>query len=195
IFDFLHENTVEETLVQAVLQAPIFGTRFRWNATRALALTRVNGAERVPPQIQRARSDDLLAAVFPAQVGCQDNHGGGPIEVPDHPLVNETLRDRLTELMDGEGLADVLRRLRSGEIRFVARETPEPSVLSHEILNANPYAFLDDAPLEERRARDSTARAGLPAEIVERVGGLDPEAIATVVREAQPDVRSADELH
>src|SRR6185503_14656493 len=132
-------NHVDEVLTQAVLQAPMFGTRFRWTATRSLALLRSFGGKRVPPQIQRARSDDLLAAVFPAQVGCQDNHGGGPIEVPDHPLVKETLRDCLTELMDAEGLAEVLRRLSTGEIRFVSAETPEPSVLSHEILNANPY--------------------------------------------------------
>jgi ATP-dependent Lhr-like helicase len=195
ILELLRPDGLREVLEQAALQAPMFGTRFRWNATRSLSLLRFAGGKRVPPALLRMRSDDLLAAVFPAQVACQDNHGGGPIEAPDHPLVNETLRDCLTELMDVEGLANVLRGLASGEIRFVAAETPEPSVLSHEILNANPYAFLDDAPLEERRARMVSVRRGLPVEMVERDGGLDPEAIATVVREAQPEVRSADELH
>ncbi|APR88010.1 Putative ATP-dependent DNA helicase [Minicystis rosea] len=195
ILELLSPDGLREVLEQAALQAPMFGTRFRWNATRSLSLLRFRGGKRVPPALLRMRSDDLLAAVFPQQVGCQDNHGGGPIEAPDHPLVNETLRDCLTELMDAEGLAAVLRRLHTGEIRFVAAETPEPSVLSHEILNANPYAFLDDAPLEERRARMVSVRRGLPAEMVERDGALDPEAIATVVRETQPDVRTADELH
>ena len=195
ILELLHPDGVREVLEQAALQAPMFGTRFRWNATRSLQLLRFHGGKRVPPALLRMRSDDLLAAVFPAQVGCQDNHGGGPIEAPDHPLVNETMRDCLTEVADADGLADVLRRLQSGAIRFVARETPEPSVLSHEILNANPYAFLDDADLDERRARAVAGRRGLPAEIVEREGALDQAAIAAVVQQAQPDVRTADELH
>jgi ATP-dependent Lhr-like helicase len=196
ILELLDPEGLRDVLEQAALQAPMFGTRFRWNATRSLALLRWAGGKRVPPALLRMRSDDLLAAVFPAQTGCQDNHGvGAHIDPPDHPLVNETLRDCLTEVMDAEGLAAVLRRLESGEIRFVARETPEPSVLSHEILNANPYAFLDDAPLEERRARAVSVRRGLPAEVVERVGGLDAQAIAEVVRDAQPEVRIADELH
>jgi ATP-dependent Lhr-like helicase len=195
ILELLQPDGLREVLEQAALQAPIFGTRFRWNATRSLTLLRFRGGKKVPPALLRMRSDDLLASVFPAQVGCQDNHGGGPIEAPDHPLVNETLRDCLVEVMDAEGLAAVLRRLHSGEIRFHAAETPEPSVLSHEILNANPYAFLDDAPLEERRARMVSVRRGLPAELAQREGGLDAEAIATVVREARPEVRDADELH
>jgi ATP-dependent helicase Lhr and Lhr-like helicase len=196
ILDLLRPEGLRQVLEQAALQAPMFGTRFRWNASRSLALLRFQGGRRVPPPLQRMRSDDLLAAVFPAQQGCQDNHAVGEgIELPDHPLVSETIRDCLTELMDVEGLAAVLDKLRSGAIRFVACETTEPSVLSHEILNANPYAFLDDAPLEERRARAVSVRRGLPAEVVERVGGLDPEAIATVVREARPTPRDADELH
>ena len=148
----------------------------------------------MPPYLQRMRSEDLLASVFPAQLGCQDN-AVGPIEIPDHPLVNETLRDCLTEAMDAEGLKHKLEALFSGKIHRVARETPEPSVFSHEILNANPYAYLDDAPLEERRARAVTLRRGLPAELADGVGRLDPEAIAAVIEEARPDLRNADELH
>jgi ATP-dependent Lhr-like helicase len=196
ILELLRPEGLREVLEQAALQAPMFGTRFRWNASRSLALLRFQGGRRVPPPLQRMRSEDLLASVFPAQVACQDNHGVGThVDLPDHPLVGETIRDCLTELMDVEGLARVLTGLRDGTIAFVPCETPEPSVLSHEILNANPYAFLDDAPLEERRARAVSVRRGLPAEIVERVGGLDPEAIATVTAEARPCPRDADELH
>lgn len=196
IFDMLHPDIIGELLEQASLQAPVFRTRWRWNLTRSLALLRFAKGRRVPAPLLRMRADDLLSAVFPEQQGCQDNHGlMATIEVPDHPLVRETVRDCLVEPADAAGLREVLRAMKSGAIEMVARETPEPSVLSHEILNANPYAFLDDAPLEERRARAVTLRRGLPAEIVERIGGLDAEAIRGVVEEAQPDVRNADELH
>jgi ATP-dependent Lhr-like helicase len=196
VFDLVHPDSVRELLVQAALQAPMFGTRFRWNATRFLVLPRRTGDRRVPPPIQRMRSDDLLAAVFPAQQGCQDNHGVGAIvDPPDHPLVSETIRDCLVEVMDADGLSEILHKLRRGEIRKIARETAEPSVFSHEILNANPYAFLDDAPLEERRARAVIVRRGLPAEIAARVGGLDAAAIEATVAEARPEVRDAEELH
>ncbi|HET6280723.1 MAG TPA: DEAD/DEAH box helicase [Polyangia bacterium] len=195
IFQMLRSEDVDELLTQAALQAPMFETRWRWNAMRSLALLRHQGGRRVPPQIQRMRAQDLIAAVFPAQLGCQDNHGGGPIVLPDHPLVNETVRDCLTEAMDAAGLKVVLDDLRAGRIQTIARDLPEPSVFSHEILNANPYAFLDDAPLEERRTRAVAVRRGLPADVADRIGGLDPERIAEVVAEAQPDVRNADELH
>jgi len=194
IFEMVHPSGVEKLLTDAALQAPMFATRWRWNASRSLALLRWQGGRRVPPYLQRMRSEDLLASVFPAQLGCQDN-AVGPIEIPDHPLVNETLRDCLTEAMDAQGLRQKLEALWSGKIQRVARETPEPSVFSHEILNANPYAYLDDAPLEERRARAVTLRRGLPAELADDVGRLDPEAIAAVVDEARPDLRNADELH
>ena len=141
------------------------------------------------------RAEDLLVAVFPEQLACQDNAAPGPIEMPDHPLVRETLRDCLTEAMDIDGLRAVLDRARRRRDQRVARETPEPSVFAHEILNANPYAFLDDAPLEERRARAVTLRRGLPASVADDVGRLDPAAIAAVVDEAWPDLRDADELH
>jgi ATP-dependent helicase Lhr and Lhr-like helicase len=195
VFEMLHPRGLEELLTQAALQAPMFTTRWRWNANRALALLRWQNGRRVPPYLQRMRSEDLLVAVFPAQVACQDNMGAGPIEVPDQPLVRETLRDCLTEAMDIDGLRACLTALHEGKIRRVVRETPEPSVFAHEILNANPYAFLDDAPLEERRARAVTLRRGLPAVVTDDVGRLDPEAISAVIEEAWPDLRSADELH
>ncbi|HZJ56279.1 MAG TPA: DEAD/DEAH box helicase [Myxococcaceae bacterium] len=195
IFEFLHPDTVESVLVQAVLQAPLFGTRFRWSATRALALSRYQSGGRVPPHIQRARAEDLLAAVFPAQVGCQDNHGSGEIEPPDHPLVNEALRECLTEALDVDGLKRVLQALRAGEIRTIARDLPEPSPLAHALLNSQPYTFLDDAPLEERRARAVQVRRGLPAEDAAGLGALDASAIEQVVADARPLIRDAEELH
>jgi ATP-dependent Lhr-like helicase len=195
IFDFLHPDTVESVLVQAVLQAPLFGTRFRWSATRALALSRYQTGGRVPPHIQRARAEDLLAAVFPAQLGCQDNHGGAEVEPPDHPLVNEALRDCLTEALDVEGLKSVLRALRTGEIRTLARDVPEPSPLAHALLNSQPYTFLDDAPLEARRARAVQVRRSLPAEDAAGLGALDASAIEQVVADARPLIRDAEELH
>ncbi len=195
IFEFLHPDTVEPVLVQAVLQSPLFGTRFRWNATRALALQRFQNGKRVPPQIQRARSDDLLAAVFPAQVGCQDNHGGMDVKLPDHPLVRQTVDDCLREAMDVDGLKAVLRRLRAGTLATLAVDLPEPSPLAHALLNSQPYTFLDDAPLEERRARAVQVRRTLPAEDAQAMGALDAEAIHQVVSDARPPVRDADELH
>jgi ATP-dependent Lhr-like helicase len=195
VFSMLRADDVEELLVQAALQAPMFETRWRWNAMRALALLRMRGGRRVPPALQRMRAQDLIAAVFPGQTACQDNHGGGAIEVPDHPLVRETVRDCLVEAMDAAGLAAVLSALADGTIAAAVCERPEPSVFAHEILNANPYAFLDDAPLEERRTRAVSVRRGLPAAVVERVGGLDSAAIDAVVAEAEPDPRDADELH
>jgi ATP-dependent Lhr-like helicase len=195
VWQMLRAEDLDELLTQAALQAPMFETRWRWNAMRSLALMRSQGGKRVPPAIQRMRAQDLIAAVFPAQTACQDNHDMGPIEIPDHPLVRETVRDCLTEAMDLEGLRAVIADLRGGRIETLARDVPEPSVFAHEILNANPYAFLDDAPLEERRTRAVALRRGLPAEVVERIGGLDPACIADVVAEAQPDLRNADELH
>jgi len=195
VFEMLHPSGLDELLVQAALQAPMFATRWRWNASRSLALLRWQNGRKVPPFLQRMRAEDLLVAVFPAQAACQDNMEAGPVEVPDHPLVEETLRDCLTEATDIEGLRAVLAAIHDGSIRRVVRETPEPSVFAHEILNANPYAYLDDAPLEERRARAVTLRRGLPATVADDVGRLDPAAIAAVVEEAWPDLRSADELH
>jgi ATP-dependent Lhr-like helicase len=196
VFGFLSSATVREVLVQAVLQAPMFMTRWRWNASRALALLRFAKGKKVPPHIQRMKAEDLLAAVFPDAIACQDNMVGERTRrIPDHPLVKETIRDCLTEAMDIEGLAAILQRIESGAIRCVAIDTPMPSPFSHEILNANPYAFLDDAPLEERRARAVEIRRTLPAELSGQVGALNPAAIEEVQRESWPVVRSPDELH
>jgi len=194
VFHFLNAETVQPILEQAALDSPIFGTRWRWDANRALALLRFQGGKKVPAQIQRMRSDDLLASVFPDAAACFENIEGER-QIPDHPLVGEVMKDVLTEAMDVEGLKNVLRGIASGEIRAVAVDTPVPSQFSHEILNANPYAYLDDAPLEERRARAVEMRRVLPESVLEEVGGLDQGAIEQVRREAWPDVRDADELH
>ncbi len=194
VFHFLNAETVQPILEQAALASPFFGTRWRWDANRALALLRFQSGKKVPPQIQRMRSDDLLASVFPDVAACQENIEGD-IQIPDHPLVNEVMKDVLTEAMDLDGLKYLLRRMSDGRIRCVAVDTPVPSQFSHEILNANPYAYLDDAPLEERRARAVEMRRILPESVLEEVGKLDPAAIAQVREEAWPDVRDADELH
>ncbi len=194
VFEFLKADTVRDVLTQALLDAPMFGARWRWNATRALAILRFRGGTKVPAPIQRMRSDDLLGAVFPDQVACAENLTG-PIKIPDHPLVNETITNCLEEAMDIESLEDVLSRIESGAIRTIALDTPMPSVFCHEILNANPYAYLDDAPLEERRARAVLLRRTLPADAVDGTGLLDKAAIDQVAAESWPEVRDADELH
>jgi ATP-dependent Lhr-like helicase len=194
VFHFLNAETVQPILEQAALASPIFRTRWRWDANRALALLRFQSGKKVPPQIQRMRSDDLLASVFPDVAACQENIAGD-IQIPDHPLVNEVMKDVLTEAMDLDGLKNLLRGMADGRIRCVAVDTPVPSQFSHEILNANPYAYLDDAPLEERRARAVEMRRILPESVLEEVGKLDPAAIAQVREEAWPDVRDPDELH
>ena len=193
-FRYVPAAKAEKVLTQAVLQAPLFGIRWRWAASRALAILRFSSGRKVPPPLQRMRSDDLLAAVFPAQVECQDNAPPGDIEVPDHPLVAETIRDCLTEAMDLDGMKDVLDAITRGEIEIFARDTTQPSVFSHQILNAMPYAFLDDAPLEERRSRAVALRRALP-EDARDLASLDPAAIEEISRDAWPVVRDADELH
>jgi ATP-dependent Lhr-like helicase len=193
VFHFLHENTVKEVLQQAALLSPLLETRWRWDANRSLALLRYWNGKKIPLQVQRTRSADLLSSVFPDVAQCQEN-ADGPIQVPDHPLIREVMKDIFQEALDLEGLKDVLRKIRSGEIKCIAVDTPVPSVFSHEILNSNPYAFLDDAPLEERRARAVEMRRTLPESVLQEVGALDPAAIAEVRADAWPDVRDADEL-
>ncbi|HET9180448.1 MAG TPA: DEAD/DEAH box helicase [Terriglobia bacterium] len=193
VFRFLDVQSVEAVLQQAVLASPIFNNRWRWNASRSLALQRFRQGHKVPIYIQRMQADDLLAAVFPEAAACQENIVGD-IHIPDHPLVREVMKDALTEAMDIDGLKRLLGDISSGAIECRAIDTPAPSAFSHEILNANPYAFLDDAPLEERRARAVELRRVLPESIAREVGRLDSAAIEQVCREAWPDVRDADEL-
>jgi ATP-dependent Lhr-like helicase len=197
VFGYLCSHSVREVLTQVVLLAPMFATRWRWNASRSLALLRFSKGKKVPPQIQRMKAEDLLAAVFPDAIACQENLTGerAARQIPDHPLVTETLRDCLTEAMDLDGLTAVLQAIECQDIHCVAVDTPTPSPFSHEILNANPYAFLDDAPLEERRARAVEMRRILLPELLGQLGALDPAAIEEVAREAWPVVRDADELH
>ncbi len=195
IFDFVSPNTAAHVLDQAVLQAPMFGTRFRWAAGRALVLSRQQNGKRVPPPIQRARAEDLIGAVFPEQIGCQDNHGGKEIEPPDHPLINETMKDCTHDLMDIDGLIAVLKAMKAGSIRKVAVDLPEPSVFAHAMLNSAPYTFLDDAPLEERRARAVNVRRTIPATQANDLGALDASAIDQVVEEAKMVIRDVEELH
>ena len=194
VFEFLHPDSVEDVLREALLVSPMFTARWRWNAGRALTLLRFRGGRKVPAPIQRMHAEDLLASVFPDQVACAENLTG-PIRIPDHPLVNETIDNCLREAMDVDGLRRVLEGLRDGSIRRVAVENAAPSVLSHEILNANPYAYLDDAPLEERRARAVQLRSTLRTGAAQAAGILDQEAIAQVSAEVWPDPRDADELH
>jgi ATP-dependent Lhr-like helicase len=193
VFRFLDVNSVGAVLEQAVLGSPIFNNRWRWDASRALALLRFRNGQKVPPYLQRMQADDLLAAVFPEAAACQENIVGD-IHIPDHPLVREAMKDALTEAMDLEGLKRVLADIAGARIQCRALDTPAPSAFSHEILNANPYAYLDDAPLEERRARAVEMRRALPEAVLEQIGRLDPAAIAQVRQEAWPDVRDLDEL-
>src|SRR5215469_7675802 len=195
VFHFLHPNSLRTVLEQAVLASPLFTARWRWDAGRSLALLRFRNGKKVPPPIQRMRADDLLSAVFPAALACQENLPEGDIAISNHPLIREVMKDVLTEALDIEGLERVIRDITEGRITCLAVDTPVPSQFSHEILNANPYAYLDDAPLEERRARAVEMRRVLPEAVLGEIGRLDPAAIADVCNDAWPDVRDAEELH
>ena len=191
---YLNSNSVRQVLVQALCAAPMFEVRWRWDAGIALALPRFRGGKKIPPQIARMNAEDLLASVFPDQVACAENLPG-EIEIPDHPLVRQTIRDCLEDAMDIDRFEDVLRRLEGGHIRVVARDLTEPSPLALEALNARPYAYLDDAPLEERRTQAVMSRRWLDPDSAADIGKLDPEAIARVRAEAWPDAGTPDELH
>jgi len=193
LLDFLTPRGIATALTHAVLVTPMFGARWRWNLNRALVVLRFRGGRRNPPPIQRMETDDITAAVFPSLSACQDN-ATGPREIPDHPLVRQTLHDCMTEAMDLAGLQRLLDAVAEGAVRVHLRDTTEPSPLAHEILNARPYTFLDDAPLEERRTRAVQVRRGLPLEARD-LSGLDPEAIERVRDEARPAPRNAEELH
>ncbi|MGQ0546444.1 MAG: DEAD/DEAH box helicase, partial [Betaproteobacteria bacterium] len=194
VLRYLHPNTVREALLQAVLDSPIFETRWRWSTTLALAVPRNRGGARVPNQLQRMYAEDLLQAAFPDAVACQDNLPGAR-EIPSHPLVEQALRDALEEAMDASSLEAVLKKLVDGEISFVCRDTPEPSVFSHELLNSAVYTFLDDAPLEERRTRAVYTRRATEVRSAEDLGALDPAAIERVRQEAWPVAGTPDEMY
>jgi ATP-dependent Lhr-like helicase len=189
----LHSESALEALQQALLRAPAFQVRWRWNLNRALVVLRWRQGHKVPAQLQRMQSDDLLAAVFPSLAACQENVSG-PIEIPEHPIVQETLHDCMTEAADAEGLLALLRAMESGAVRLHFCDATEPSPLAHEILNGRPYTFLDDAPLEERRTRAIVLRRGLPIEQRD-LAHLDADAVARVREEARPDPRDPEELH
>ena len=191
---YLHSNSARTVLIQALLDAPMFLTRWRWDASIALALPRFRGGSKIPPQLQRMEAEDLVAAVFPDQLACQENIVGDR-EIPDHPLVKQTIDDCLFEAMDIEGFENLLRAIETGEVEIETRDLVEPSPLALEILSARPYAFLDDAPLEERRTQAVVSRRWLDPESAADIGRLDPEAIARVREEAWPQAESADELH
>ena len=194
VFRYLNSKTVRDLLVQALLDAPMFTIRWRWNATRSLAVPRFRGGAKLAAPLQRMESENLLAAVFPDQLACLE-HIVGDREIPDHPLVKQTIDDCLTEAMDIDGLEEVLRKIEQGQIRCIARDLPEPSALASEILNARPYAFLDNAPLEERRTQAVYTRRASERNGSEGLGVLDAAAIEKVQREAWPKATNADELH
>ena len=194
VFSYLREPTVEPVLVQALLAAPMFATRWRWNAMRALAILRQEGSRRIPHPLLRMRSDDLLTSVFPDQMACPENLAGD-VEIPDHPLVQQTIKDCLTEAMDIDGFRALLQGIEGGDLKLLARDTLEPSPFCHEILNSKPYAFLDDAPLEERRTQAVLTRRSLDVQPTDGMNDLDPDAIRRVQEEAWPTVQDEDELH
>lgn len=194
LFPMLTAANAQGLLEQALLAAPVFQIRWRWNVTRSLLVMRRNNGKKVPPALQRFRADDLLTAVFPRLTGCQEEHTGD-IEMPDHPLVQQTMEDCLKEYVDLPGLKVILEQISQGEIQQIARDTREPSPFSYELLNSNPYAFLDGGEAQERRARAAQSRRSLTVESVEDLGKLDPAAIVMVISEAQPAIRDADELH
>ncbi len=194
LFAMLGPHNAEGLLEQALLVAPMFQVRWRWNVTRSLAVLRQQGGRRVPPHLLRFRSDDLLAAVFPETVGCLENHSGDVV-IPNHPLVRQTMHDCKHEAMDIDGFIGLLRDYQAGQLKFVGRDTREPSPFCYELLNANPYAFLDGAALEERRTRAIATRRIISSDELRDLARLDPAVIAEVRDEAWPTVRSADELH
>jgi ATP-dependent helicase Lhr and Lhr-like helicase len=194
VFSYLNSKTVRDLLIQALLDAPMFAVRWRWNATRALALPRLRGGRKVPAPLQRMESENLLAAVFPDQLACLENIEGDRV-VPRHPLVDQTIEDCLTEAMDINGLVGLLTRIEEGKIECIGLDLPEPSPLTHEILNAKPYAFLDNAPLEERRTQAVYARRATDKSADGALGILDPAAIQRVCEDAWPKATNADELH
>ncbi|MEE9141679.1 MAG: DEAD/DEAH box helicase, partial [Gammaproteobacteria bacterium] len=191
---YLHSASARDVLIQALLDAPMFATRWRWVTTTALAVQRNRNGKRVPAQFQRTDSEDLMALVFPDGLACIENVAGAR-EIPDHPLVNQTIDDCLHEVMDVDGCLALLKRLENNEIEVLTRDLTGPSPLSQEIIGARPYAFLDDAPAEERRTLAVQARRFTDPGDAAELSRLDPEAIKRVREEVWPLSRTADELH
>ena len=192
---FLASPTVEQVVRQAVLTSPLFAARWRWNLNTSLTVLRMRGGRKNPPAIQRMEADDLMAAVFPTLAACQENVAPGPIEIPDHPLVRQTLEDCLHEAMDIDGLRELVAGIEAGRITVITRDTMEPSVLAHEILNGMPYTFLDDeTEAGNRRSRQVQIPRGLPVDARD-LARLDPTAISLVREQVRPQPRDADELH
>ena len=190
---YVQSATVEDTLRQAILDSPMFLARWRWNLNRSLMVLRFRNGRKNPPPIQRMESDDLMAAVFPQAAACQENITG-PVEIPDHVLVRQTIADTLHEALDVDGVRALLERMESGEVAVHFVDTTEASVLSHEIITARPYAFLDDEELQNRRTNAVTLRRGLAVDL-SSIGALDPGAIDQVHAEITPEPTSADDLH
>ena len=195
VFHYLNSKTVRQLLCQALLDAPMWNIRWRWNVTRALAVLRRRGGKKIPAQLQRMDAEDLLTAIFPDQVACAENLGGGEREIPAHPLVDQTVKDCLEEAMDIDSLERLLTAIERNEKNLFARDVIEASPLAQEILNARPYAYLDDAPLEERRTRAVQQRRWLDPQTAKDMGKLDQDAIDRVRDEAWPRVENADEMH
>jgi ATP-dependent Lhr-like helicase len=196
VFKYLKPEMVRETLTQAVLDQPMFESRWRWNATRSLVLDRCQNGQRVPPAIMRMRAADLLAQSFPAAVACPENLPAGDLPIPmEHPIVRQTIEDCLSEATDVEGLIAVLGDLREGRIEQVAIDTPTPSAFARGVLSAQPYSFLDDAPLEERRTQAVISRHALDLKQLDELGALDPAAVQRVRQEAWPVPENAEEVH
>ncbi len=194
VFHYLSTKTLEDILVQALLDTPIFEVRWRWNASRALAVSRNRNGTRVPPQLQRMQAEDLVSQVFPDQLACAENVAG-PRDIPDHPLVTQTLNDCLTEALDFSGLMELIGSIEGKALRLIAKDLREPSPFAQEIINARPYAFLDDAPFEERRTNAVRHRRWLDPSEAAEYGALDADAISQVREEAWPQMDNADELH
>src|SRR5687768_8819657 len=196
VFDYLHPNSVKELLTQAILDQPMFESRWRWNASRSLMLERFQNGKPVPPQLLRMRAGDLLALTFPAAVACPETMPPGDLPIPmEHPLVRQTIEDCLTESTDVKGLIKVLEGLRDGSIERVAVDTAEPSAFARGILNSELYTFLDDAPLEERRTQAVLSRRTLDERQKDSIGALDPAAVQRVREEAWPEPESVEEMH
>ncbi|MDX1561550.1 MAG: hypothetical protein R3305_01410 [Gammaproteobacteria bacterium] len=192
---YLSSASIAHVLEQAVLGAPLFPTHWRWNASIALAVRRFRNGKKMPAQLQRMDAEDLLSTVFPEQLACAENLPGGDREIPDHPLIKQTLYDCTRVAMDVEGLEGLLERIESGDVAVVGRDLTSPSPLAQEVLAARPFAFLDDAPAEERRTLAVQTRRYVDVAEAAEFGRLDPAAIDRVRDEAWPAIVTADELH